>query len=196
MESGTIIDIIKLVGPCKYRNYHRKLKIILGTLESKKVDLNSLKEDVESRLSAECHFGKTPKKEVENWLKKAEKMSSEVQSLEDKSNKYRYVSRRKLIDEKIKELIDVYDQGSFPTSLVIDPPSNVGSNVGQLIPTQELVGEANVKEKVWGHLMGGTICKIGICGMGGIGKTTIVKHVHNELLKETKFDTVLWVTVS
>ncbi|XP_024034218.1 probable disease resistance protein At4g27220 [Citrus clementina] len=197
MEPGAVIEIINFLGPpiCKYWNYHRNLKIFLDTLRSKKEDLNCRKEDVELRLSAECHSGKAPKKEVEKWLKKAEKVSNEAQSLEDKASKCRYVSRAclgKLIDEKIKELIEVYDQGSFPTSLVIDPPSNVG----QLIPTQELVGEATVKEKVWGHLMGGTVCKIGVCGMGGIGKTTIMKHVHNELLKETKFDTVIWVTVS
>ncbi|ESR65190.1 hypothetical protein CICLE_v10007349mg [Citrus x clementina] len=201
MEPGAVIEIINFVGPpiCKYWNYHRNLKIFLDTLRSKKEDLNCRKEDVELRLSAECHSGKTPKKEVEKWLKKAEKVSNEAQSLEDKAGKCRYVSRAclgKLIDEKSKELIEVYDQGSFPTSLVIDPPSNVGSNVGQLIPTQELVGEATVKEKVRGHLMGSTVCKIGVCGMGGIGKTTIMKHVHNELLKETKFDTVIWVTVS
>ncbi|TYG81982.1 hypothetical protein ES288_D01G049600v1 [Gossypium darwinii] len=34
--------------------------------------------------------------------------------------------------------------------------------------------------------------------MGGIGKTTIVKHIYYELLKETKplFDKIIWVTVS
>ncbi|KAI9186255.1 hypothetical protein LWI28_015317 [Acer negundo] len=64
------------------------------------------------------------------------------------------------------------------------------------LPTPELVGEAVVKEKIWEYLMGDSVCKIGVCGMGGIGKTTIMEHIHNELLREAKFDKVIWVTVS
>lgn len=45
--------------------------------------------------------------------------------------------------------------------------------------------------------MGTDVQKIGVCGMGGIGKTTIMKLIHNQLLKETeKFDIVIWITVS
>ncbi|XP_022735603.1 probable disease resistance protein At1g61300 [Durio zibethinus] len=41
------------------------------------------------------------------------------------------------------------------------------------------------------------IQKIGVLGTEGIGKTTIVKLVHNQLLKETeRFDIVIWITVS
>ena len=62
--------------------------------------------------------------------------------------------RGKLIDKKIKELIEIYDQDNFATSLAIDLSSNVGSNVGQLILTQELVDEATIKEKVSRHWTG------------------------------------------
>ncbi|XWS10202.1 hypothetical protein CRYUN_Cryun39dG0054900 [Craigia yunnanensis] len=46
--------------------------------------------------------------------------------------------------------------------------------------------------------MGDEIGRIGVCGMGGIGKTIMMKHIYNQLLKETKplFDKVIWVTVS
>ncbi|KAK1581445.1 hypothetical protein Q3G72_006085 [Acer saccharum] len=198
MDPGPYVEIINIVGPpiCKYWNYHRKLKDCLNRLISKKEDLKSRKDDIQQRLSSELHFGKQPKKEVENWLNKVEKIVGEIQSLEVEVGKVKYLSRAflgKRFYEKIEETIKVYDEGSFSDqSLVIDAPSNSR----MALPAPELVGEVDVKEKIREYLMGDSVCKIGVCGMGGIGKTTIMKHIHNELLKEDKFDKVIWVTVS
>ena len=66
--------------------------------------------------------------------------------------------------------------------------------------TTQLIGETTAKrnlEKIWTCLEMGEIQSIGVWGMGGIGKTTVVTHIHNRLLeKEDTFGLVFWVTVS
>ncbi|GKV50718.1 hypothetical protein SLEP1_g57417 [Rubroshorea leprosula] len=89
----------------------------------------------------------------------------------------------------VKELLD---KCSFPEGLVIDrAPAH-----GNIIPTENLVGEISTKEEIWRYLMGDKVGMIGICGIGGVGKTTIMKNLHNDLQKETRFQKVIWVTVS
>ncbi|KAK0599982.1 hypothetical protein LWI29_010424 [Acer saccharum] len=193
MEPGPYLEIIPQIY--KYWDYHTKLKELLNILRSRKEALNVRYEDTQLRLSTELHFGKQPKQEVKNWFKKVEKIIGEIQSLDNEVGEVKYVSRAflgKRVYKKIEETAEVYGEGSFSESLVIDAPSNSG----MALPTPELVGEATVKEKIREYLMGDSICKIGVCGMGGIGKTTIMKHIQNELLREAKFDKVIWVTVS
>ncbi|KAK0581651.1 hypothetical protein LWI29_016421 [Acer saccharum] len=193
MEPGPYLEIIPQIY--KYWDYHRKLEELLNILRSRKEALNVRYEDTRLRLSTELRFGKQPKQEVKNWFKKVEKIIGEIQSLDNEVGEVKYVSRAflgKRVYKKIEEIAEVYGEGSFSESLVIDAPSNSG----MALPTPELVGEAAVKEKIREYLMGDSICKIGVCGMGGIGKTTIMKHIQNELLREAKFDKVIWVTVS
>ena len=130
MDPGPYLEIINFIGPPigKYWNYHRKLKEGLNILRSKKEDLNSRKEDIRLRLSNEHHFGKQPKHEVENWLKKAEKIIGEIQSLEDEVGKVKYLSRAflgKRVYEKIEETTEVYNEGGFSESLVIEDRKSV-----------------------------------------------------------------------
>jgi hypothetical protein len=50
---------------------------------------------------------------------------------------------------------------------------------------------------IWSLLMDNEVPTIGIYGMGGVGKTTILQHIHNELLQRPDIcDHVWWVTVS
>ena len=67
---------------------------------------------------------------------------------------------------------------------------------GVTLLTTSLEGEIDVKERSWAYLIGDEVGMIGVCGMGGIGKTTIMKHINNQLLKENRFEKLIWVTVS
>ncbi|TYI84865.1 hypothetical protein E1A91_D05G396600v1 [Gossypium mustelinum] len=71
-----------------------------------------------------------------------------------------------------------------------------GPSAGLPLPTSELVGEEAVRNEIWACLMQEEVSKIGVWGMGGVGKTTIMKHIHNDLLKEQRFERVIWVTIS
>ncbi|XP_073263025.1 LOW QUALITY PROTEIN: probable disease resistance protein At4g27220 [Populus alba] len=78
---------------------------------------------------------------------------------------------------------------------------NTSETRGVPLPTSSTkpVGQAyeeNTK-MIWYLLMHGEVSTIGIYGMGGVGKSTILQHIHNELLQRPDIcDNVWWVTVS
>ncbi|KAJ6951487.1 disease resistance protein [Populus alba x Populus x berolinensis] len=72
---------------------------------------------------------------------------------------------------------------------------------GVPLPTSSTkpVGQAfeEKTKEIWSLLMDDKVPTIGIYGMGGIGKTTILKHIYNELLQTPDIcHHVWWVTVS
>ncbi|XP_048131117.1 probable disease resistance protein At4g27220 [Rhodamnia argentea] len=64
--------------------------------------------------------------------------------------------------------------------------------------TTELVGKESKEaiKKICDYLMDAESVIIGIYGMGGVGKTAILMHVHNRvLLEDSAFSNVFWVSV-
>ncbi|XP_022735579.1 probable disease resistance protein At1g12280 [Durio zibethinus] len=175
-----------------------KLDEKMKDLKRKQVELNALKGDTESRTSTELHPRKKLKKEVELWLGNVETVNSKIQDLEQKIGESSFVSRGFLkgdVLKKIQEVDELFQRGRFRDGLVVNNPGWIG----QALSTTTLFGGAakTCMEEIWAYLMNDDIQKIGVWGMGGIGKTTIMKLVHNQLLKETEnFDIVIWITVS
>ncbi|KAJ0074725.1 hypothetical protein Patl1_34794 [Pistacia atlantica] len=197
---GTCLDILKCIGPplCTYIEYHRKLQENFNNLKRELDGLNSQKKDVEETLKAESERGKLPKEEVSNWLRYIETITGEVENIEKEVNRKKFFSRvrlSKLVEEKIQKVKKYEQKRSSYQSLVIDtPPAR-----GLILSTMTLIGENTRKnmEEIWAHLMGNGVTKIGVCGIGGVGKTTIITHINNRLVQEKgKFDHVIWVTVS
>ncbi|XP_040948715.1 disease resistance protein At4g27190 [Gossypium hirsutum] len=182
---------------CKYLQYHRKLNDYVRNFKRIRDELNCKMEDIELQLKAELlrPLGKIPKKGVENWLKAVKKMIREAQVVENKVSNGRYLCRTcngKLVDEKTREMKEFLNNApNASEGLAMDGPS-----AGLPLPTSELVGEEPVRNEIWACLMQEEVRKIGVWGMGGVGKTTIMKHIHNGLLKQQRFERVIWVTIS
>ena len=171
----------------------------MNELKRKLEELNALKEDkyTESR-SVELHPRKKLKTEVDLWFRSVERINGEIHDLQQKIEDSNFLFRgfrKGNVLKKILEVEELIQRGKFDDSFAAE---NSGW-IGQALSTTALFGEAakNCMKEIWTYLMSADVQKIGIYGMGGIGKTAIMKLVHNQLLKETeKFDIVIWITVS
>ncbi|KAM3743842.1 hypothetical protein ACB098_06G005800 [Castanea mollissima] len=185
----------------KLYNYHSSADDHVNYLKRKWKELECQKTDVEEKMKSELFPGKRPKREVQHWLQEVETINGEIQTIEEEGGRgiWKYFSRMhmgKLACQKIQEVEELYQRGGFRDSLVVDPPVSHGEE----LLTTTLVGESTTKrtiERVREHLLDENFRRIAVYGMGGIGKTTVMKIINNDLLKERdKFDNIIWVTVS
>ncbi|KAB2006203.1 hypothetical protein ES319_D11G326500v1 [Gossypium barbadense] len=195
---GPILEVIKFIGrPARnYLKYQRKFTEYVDDFKQAQNDLLAKKADIQQQVDDECHYGKIPTQEVKRWFKKVEDKLANAHHVEDKVSKGKCLFRSclgKLVEETTQALKEVHAEGNFSGRLVVNDPSLVAVK----LPTQTLVGhQVRVRDEIYGYLMGGEVGMIGVCGMGGIGKTTIMRDVHNRLIQEAKFKNLIWITVS
>ncbi|GLT27133.1 hypothetical protein SLA2020_417180 [Shorea laevis] len=180
-------------------DHSRKLNYYVKNFKELKENLQRKRVDIVSTLQSQLVHGKIEKEEVKHWREKVEEITGHIaKDIEDKVDKSGCLSHvfdpiTVLLREKIQEMERICEQGSrLPDCLVIDDPS---TSLVEL-PTSELQGNKGVKANILACLKEEEVTKLGVWGMGGVGKTTIMMHVHNEVLKEGKFNKVIWITVS
>ncbi|KAL5759027.1 hypothetical protein ACOSP7_021638 [Xanthoceras sorbifolium] len=200
---GPILEILKCIGPplCKCIEYQRKREEYKQNLKRILEELKSQKEEIETRLKLECAVGKITKNEVKRWLENVEMSIHDAENVEQTFKNGKCLScihQAKLVEKQIQRVQEYLQKGtSFNifNTLVTDVPPDAGT----ILPTTPLVGETTAKknmEEIWRQLMDNETKNIGIFGMGGVGKTTIVTHINNRLIEEKMFPHVIWVTVS
>ncbi|XP_058189669.1 disease resistance protein At4g27190-like isoform X2 [Rhododendron vialii] len=172
------------------RNLKRKVEYLSGQ-----------ENDINSQMSnAERRPGRRPKKEVEVWLTNVQRLKDDVQRLEQEvvGETMNVSSRMRLgkdIAKKILEVQEIQKKGNDFNSLMIDEDTT-GRLLQPLMEDFVKCTKARNIENIWKCMMNDDVTKIGVYGMGGVGKTTTMKYIHNQLLEEKdKFDNVYWVTV-
>ncbi|CAH2047866.1 unnamed protein product [Thlaspi arvense] len=63
-------------------------------------------------------------------------------------------------------------------------------------PTRPTVGHEKILEEAWNRINEDGVGIMGLHGMGGVGKTTLFKKIHNKLAGMGGFDFMIWVVVS
>ncbi|KAL1533451.1 Ulp1 peptidase [Salvia divinorum] len=174
----------------------KNFELILKALQKKLKSLSAKASDVEEEIkNSELSGRKKRKREVEEWLEEVRSIEKQVVELGTQVESEGFIMRlmdgglpAKLIDEVDKLVQQCQNFGE----LVLD----VCRSRGDKLLTNGMVGEAFNEnlETVLKHLESGQVSSIGVYGMGGVGKTTLAKHIFNRL-QHSQGD-VIWVTVS
>ena len=146
--------------------------------------------------------------DVQKWLKRAEDISQEVEKfIEDEKNANKscffnscpnLISRHQRSRQAKKKAEDVkksLDGGDFLTISYRLPLPGAGSPA---FPGGYEAFESRnpALEKIMESLRSADVKMIGVCGMGGVGKTTLVKQVAKVAQDEKLFDQVVMAYVS
>ncbi|KAJ1391693.1 P-loop containing nucleoside triphosphate hydrolase [Sesbania bispinosa] len=120
-----------------------------------------------------CVSGRCPKKCLSNYKlgKKSVKMFKEMDEL--------LTSGKRFVDKNVDIAYKVPHKPIYG------------------MPSGKTIGLDRMLNQVWNSLEDDNVGIIGLYGMGGAGKTTLMNRIHNELGKrENNFALVLWVVVS
>ncbi|XP_058071256.1 disease resistance protein RPS5-like [Magnolia sinica] len=169
----------------------------INILRNNMNELKSRAADMMEQLNTgQVMYGKKPKGEVQLWLKNVEKKTAEMASMvqdyteRGRNFSFSHVDLGKQVQKKIRETVDLKKSGQFSDGLFADILLDSGR-----IPTIKLVGDRNL-EKIWNSLIDLGVGILGVYGVKGVGKTTVMSHIHNMLKETSTYNCVIWVTVS
>ncbi|XP_057485683.1 disease resistance protein At4g27190-like [Actinidia eriantha] len=203
-----VFDIVRCLWAAigKRINYARNLSKNWEKLCKKTSELGTRRDDIDTQIE-QSKPHKTPTKECEDWKTKVRKMENQTELLKQKFDVKMKCLRglcpdvlaRIELGERmvamISEIEELLEKSKFENGFLTDSP--LPRVETKLVSDSQLTTSAsNTLEKVLDKIRDETTSKIGIWGMGGIGKTTVMQLLNNTSEIATMFDFVIWVTVS
>jgi len=198
---GPVLDIIiRLWDCCAYvRDYEENLSCMRDMAS----DLQGLWVDVSVKvqLAEAQHLRRL--NEVNDWLEKVEAMQREVQDIQQRVAQVQEPRNRwlanfptscrmgRIVTKKIGEIRELIDKGHFDVVAQEMPCALVDE-----IPLEVTIGLESTFDELGACFDDNNVGVIGLFGMGGVGKTTLLKKFNNEFLPTKFYDVVIWVVVS
>ncbi|KAI7981640.1 putative disease resistance protein [Camellia lanceoleosa] len=187
--------------PLSYLNI-KNLEKQVQKLEDKRFGVQKSVEEAEAKRE-------TIAPSVERWLKTVNDLNEEVMKfleVEVKANKgclngwcpnlkSRYSLSRKAT-KKTQSVEELRGEGVFSTVSYPTVVPSVGTTFAFTGGFKGFKSRRSIMNGVMEALIDDNIYVIGICGMGGVGKTTMVKEVAKKAEKKKMFDKIAMVVVS
>ncbi|KAJ0970414.1 hypothetical protein J5N97_023291 [Dioscorea zingiberensis] len=188
----------------KQYNYIRKLKDHEKNLQKELKLLKGRGNDIEEELNKGWQqHGKKPKEVVKVWLHNSQELVKEIEGMDTENqnsmclrrlcpNCYSRLKQSKRIEKLISNVKGLLADGQFSDGL-FDSSLPV-----EILPATDIQGSTAERKmvEILQCIRDPEVSKIGVYGMGGVGKTTIMTNIHNQLKETGEFDIVIWVTVS
>ncbi|XP_028766523.1 probable disease resistance protein At4g27220 [Neltuma alba] len=190
-----------------YKHF-RASKRSIRRLDNLMQKLDACKKDVEHEVNRLCGQNRAePTNECVFWFERADQVNTEVSNLLDENGSHRptkgccFICSRiklgKLIGEKIRDIQELLDGVPRLEDYSIAVPVNKRGDVLSAIPMVEYETHKQILMEIWGFLLDKKARRIGIWGIGGVGKTTIMSEIHNRLVKgRSQFNCIIWVEAS
>ncbi|KAE8696090.1 hypothetical protein F3Y22_tig00110676pilonHSYRG00042 [Hibiscus syriacus] len=172
-----------------------------------------LRDDVRTRVDIALRQQMHCRKQVDGWLRRVEELDAGLETVLRRveegeretrqrgcssyfyptSLRSRYKLGKKAL-KKLEEVSDLMKTGeNFGDVADMLPPPSVDE-----MPLNDTIGMNSNFREVWSYFCDSGVGIIGIYGMGGVGKTTLLTKINNELLGRVgqDYDVVIWAVVS
>ncbi|KAG6538886.1 hypothetical protein ZIOFF_004038 [Zingiber officinale] len=205
VSPSSLMDIFNLLKACcsPSCNYIMTYEGTFSSLASEVGQLKDKSSDVKRDIEAATRDGQTPRSEVLGWLSSVQDMEGEAESIERKYNQkikclcsfplnvcsaYRLRNRAEAALATIREL-----KQSVEFTKLAD---NLNLTRSIKMPTTKTIGMDKVFEELQRHAKDDSLSVIGIHGMGGVGKTALLRRFNNDFPSETEADVVIFLELS
>ncbi|KAK9290792.1 hypothetical protein L1049_008970 [Liquidambar formosana] len=193
-----------VVRPAGYLIYYNRN---VSTLNSQVEELGHARSRLQHRVEAARWNGELIHDDVHSWLTKVNEINGQVETFQNevKENKgclggwcqnpiSRYSLSRKA--KKRTEVVNELHAKGISFSSVSYPPLPSGMVTTDVKGFADFQSRKSIMKDIMAALKDDNIHSIGICGLGGVGKTTTAKEVGNRAKVEKLFDATAMAVVS